>query len=71
MSTFFGSLGSFRGTFGATLNGQVQSDVFYAKARNYKSALESSLDARQHSDLGLHAAHRRREPQPADVPSLS
>ena len=32
-------------TFGATLNGQVQSDVFYAKARNYKSALESSLDA--------------------------
>ena len=45
MSTFFGSLGSFRGTFGATLNGQVQSDEFYAKARNYKSALESSLDA--------------------------
>ena len=45
MSTFFGSLGNFRGTFGATLNGQVQSDEFYAKARNYKSALESSLDA--------------------------
>jgi oligoendopeptidase F len=45
MSTFFGSLGSFHGTFGATLNGQVQSDEFYARARNYKSALESSLDA--------------------------
>jgi oligoendopeptidase F len=45
MSTFFGSLGNFRGTFGATLNGQVQSDEFYAKTRNYKSALESSLDA--------------------------
>jgi oligoendopeptidase F len=45
MSAFFGALGAFRGTFGSTLNGQVQSDVFYAKTRNYKSALERSLDA--------------------------
>jgi oligoendopeptidase F len=45
MSSFFSSLGSFRGTFGTTLNGQVQSDVFYAKARNYSNALERSLDA--------------------------
>ena len=45
MSSFFGSLGAFRATFGSTLNGQVQSDVFYAKARNYKNALERSLDA--------------------------
>ncbi len=45
MSSFFGSLGAFRATFGSTLNGQVQSDVFYAKARNYKDALERSLDA--------------------------
>jgi oligoendopeptidase F len=45
MSSFFGALGSFRGTFGSTLNGQVQSDVFYAKSRNYQSALERSLDA--------------------------
>ncbi len=45
MSAFFSALGAFRGTFGSTLNGQVQSDVFYAKARNYKSALERSLDA--------------------------
>ncbi|MEN3339702.1 MAG: oligoendopeptidase [Acidobacteriota bacterium] len=44
MSTFFGSLGAFRGTFGATMNAQVQSDEFYAKARNYQSALEASLD---------------------------
>ena len=44
MSTFFGSLGAFRGTFGSTLSGQVQSDVFYAKSRNYKSALEGALD---------------------------
>jgi oligoendopeptidase F len=45
MSAFFGALGAFRGTFGTTLNGQVQSDVFYAKTRKYNSALESSLDA--------------------------
>ena len=45
MSSFFGALGGFRGTFGATLNGQVQRDVFYAKTRNYNSALESALNA--------------------------
>ena len=45
MSTFFGALGSFRATFGTTLNGEVQSDVFYAKARNYPSSLERALDA--------------------------
>jgi oligoendopeptidase F len=45
MSAFFGALGKFRGTFGSTLNGQVQRDIFYAKARNYGSALESALDA--------------------------
>jgi oligoendopeptidase F len=44
MSSFFGALGNFRGTFGSTLNGQVQADVFYAKARKYSSALESALD---------------------------
>ena len=45
MSTFFASLGHFSGTFGATMNGQVQADLFYAKARKYDTALESSLDA--------------------------
>ena len=44
MSAFFGSLGKFRGTFGSTLNGQVQSDIFYARARKYNSALEAALD---------------------------
>jgi oligoendopeptidase F len=45
MSSFFGALGAFRATFGSTLNGEVQSDVFYAKARNYNNALERALDA--------------------------
>jgi oligoendopeptidase F len=34
-----------KGTFGATLNGQVQANEFYAGARHYNTALESALDA--------------------------
>ena len=45
MSTFFTELGKYGGTFGATLNGQVQADEFTANARHYASALEASLDA--------------------------
>jgi oligoendopeptidase F len=44
MSEFFGSLGKFRGTFGSTLNGQIQSDIFYGRARKYSTALEAALD---------------------------
>ena len=44
MAAFFNALGGFRGTFGATLNGEVQSHEFYAKARKYNTALEASLD---------------------------
>lgn len=36
--------GSFRNTLGAMLNGSIKSDVFYAKAHNFDSALEASLD---------------------------
>jgi oligoendopeptidase F len=44
MSTFFSALGQYKATFGATLSSQVQSDVFYAKARKYDNALQSALD---------------------------
>ena len=44
MSTFFNALGAFKGTFGETMNGQVQSDIFYARARKYESALHAALD---------------------------
>jgi oligoendopeptidase F len=44
MSAFFTAIGQYRGTFGSTLDGQVQSDEFYAKARHYDSALASALD---------------------------
>ncbi|OLN33738.1 oligoendopeptidase F [Desulfosporosinus metallidurans] len=33
-----------RNTWAATLNASIKSDVFYAKARNYPSAIEASLD---------------------------
>jgi oligoendopeptidase F len=44
MSAFFGALGTFGGTFGSTMSGQVQSDIFYARARKYPSALQAALD---------------------------
>ena len=44
MSEFFIALGKYRGTFGSTLNGQIQSDIFYARARKYPSALGAALD---------------------------
>jgi oligoendopeptidase F len=44
MSEFFAALGKFHGTFGSTLNAQVQTDVFYARARKYHNALEAALD---------------------------
>lgn len=44
MDAFFNSLGQYKGTFGATLNGQVQSNEFYANARHYEAALDSALD---------------------------
>ncbi len=45
MTTFFNTLGAFKGTFGTTLNGQVQSNLFYASARHYETGLESALDS--------------------------
>jgi oligoendopeptidase F len=44
MSAFFGALGSFGRTFGATMNGSVLKAKFYADARHYPSALALALD---------------------------
>jgi oligoendopeptidase F len=44
MSAFFRALGQFSGTFGTTMNGNVQSLWFQAKARKYQSDLEDRLD---------------------------
>jgi oligoendopeptidase F len=45
MAAFFGALGDYHGTLGSTLNGQIQSDVFFANARHYNSSLEAALDS--------------------------
>jgi oligoendopeptidase F len=44
MDAFFNALGGYKGTFGSTLNGQVQANLFYANARKYETALDSALD---------------------------
>src|SRR5262245_58093161 len=44
MSSFFGALGSFQGTFGTTMNSEVQKVLFFSKARKYPDALSASLD---------------------------
>lgn len=42
-STYLSSFEKFENTFAELLQGQVQKNLFFAKARNYKSSLESSL----------------------------
>jgi oligoendopeptidase F len=44
MQAFFTELGKFKGTYGTTLNGQVQTNEFFAKARKYEVALDAALD---------------------------
>jgi oligoendopeptidase F len=44
MEAFFTALGKYRGTFGSMMNSNVQTSVFYARARNYDTSLQSSLD---------------------------
>ena len=41
---FFGALGQYRNTLGATMNGKLQNDNFTIRARKYGSALEAALD---------------------------
>lgn len=42
--TLYGTYDKQRNTWAATLNSSIKSDVFFAKARHYPSALEASLD---------------------------
>jgi oligoendopeptidase F len=44
MSAFFGTLGSFSRTFGATMDGDVSKVKFLTEARKYPSALAMALD---------------------------
>lgn len=42
---FFGALKAYAGTLGATLNAQVETDWFVAKARRYPTSVAASVDA--------------------------
>ena len=44
MEAFFTGLSKYRATFGSMMNSSVQTATFYARARNYQTALEASLD---------------------------
>ena len=44
MEAFFTALGKYRGTFGSMMNSNVQTSVFYARARNYDTSLQAALD---------------------------
>ena len=44
MEAFFTALAQYRATFGSMMNSSVQTATFYARSRNYGSALEASLD---------------------------
>ena len=71
MSAFFAALGGFSRTFGTTMNGEVQKVLFFAKARKYPIRARDGARRSEHPGVGLHAARRRREPEPAGVPPLS
>ena len=44
MAAYLGALGGYRGTFGSLMNTNVQSFIFYARARNYQTSLQAALD---------------------------
>jgi oligoendopeptidase F len=44
MASYLGALGAYRGTFGSLMNTNVQAFIFYARARNYDSSVQASLD---------------------------
>jgi oligoendopeptidase F len=44
MEAFFITLGKYRGTFGSMMNSNVETSVFYARARNYDTDLQATLD---------------------------
>ena len=71
MSTFFNALGSFSGTFGTTMNGEVQKVLFFANARKYESGVGGlSSTARTFPVTVYTRLVDGVNKAPADVPSL-
>ena len=70
MSAFFSALGQYRATFGAMLSAQIQSDVFYARARKVRERSGRRPRHAEHPGLGLQTVDRRGQSSPADVSPL-
>jgi len=52
---FWGAVNEFRQTFGVQLYANVRGDIFYARARHYRSCLESALD-KDNIPMGVYLA---------------
>ena len=59
MEAFFGALGSYGHTLGATMNAEVQNALFHAEARHYDSTLEARARRRRTSRSASTAPGRR------------
>ncbi len=44
MQAFFTTLGKYRATIGSLMNSNIQTSIFYARARKYETSLQASLD---------------------------
>ena len=67
---FFGALSAYQRTLGASLYATVKAHLFEKNARGLRLGARGGALPRRHPARGLHAAPRRRAPQPADAPPL-
>ncbi|MBN1590078.1 MAG: oligoendopeptidase F [Pirellulales bacterium] len=67
LNTFFGTLAKFKETFGAQLAGEVNKDMFYARARKYDSSLHYALDA---NNIAVEVYHSLIENVNKNLPSF-
>ena len=70
MSAFFQTLGGFSRTFGTTMNGEVEKVRFLLEGPEVSLGAGAGPRRPEYPAVGLHAADRRRQSQPADVPPL-
>ena len=70
MSAFFTALGGFSRTFGTTMNARSAEGAVLHEGAPVRERARDRARRSEHPGVGLHAAHRRRQPEPARVPPL-
>ena len=68
--TYYGQFEAHKNTIAAALNGSVQKDVYYAKARGYPSARRVVAVPGQRAGVGLRQPDRQRAEEPAGRPQV-